>query len=218
MPPRLRALTVRARPEAWVAAGFELRSGSTQVGQVEITVQAEGARRGVREWCFETDAAVTDPTEPIDGIPTRWVPRRGAPPPAVEHPNGATLLDHVVVLSPHLKRTTEAITAVGLDVRRVREVPTGYPLPSRQVFFRSGESVIELIGPVEPDPARLDRPARLWGLAFTVDDLDALADRLGDHLGRPKEAVQPGRRIATVREEAGLGAAVAFMTPGPAAS
>jgi hypothetical protein len=46
-----------------------------------------------------------------------------------------------------------------------------------------------------------------------VDDLEAAAERLGDRLGRVKDAVQPGRRIATVRREAGLGVPLALMTP-----
>jgi hypothetical protein len=57
-------------------------------------------------------------------------------------------------------------------------------------------------------------PARLWGLAFGVDDLDRTARSLGDMLGTPRNAVQPGRRIATLRAEAGLGPAIAFMSRG----
>ncbi len=56
-------------------------------------------------------------------------------------------------------------------------------------------------------------PARLWGVTAVVEDLDALAARLGDRLGAPGDAVQPGRRIATLRREAGLGVPLAFMTP-----
>jgi hypothetical protein len=48
-----------------------------------------------------------------------------------------------------------------------------------------------------------------------VKELDALASRLGDRLGSIRDAVQPGRRIATLRESAGLGQAVAFMSPEP---
>jgi hypothetical protein len=57
-------------------------------------------------------------------------------------------------------------------------------------------------------------PARFYGIAFTVDDLDATAALLGDRLGRVKDAVQPGRRIATLRREAGAGIPLAFMSPG----
>ena len=60
-----------------------------------------------------------------------------------------------------------------------------------------------------------DGPARLWGISFLVEDLDATAAFLGDRVGEPRDAVQPGRRIATLRREAGLGPAIAFMTPGP---
>jgi hypothetical protein len=48
-----------------------------------------------------------------------------------------------------------------------------------------------------------------------VADLDATAALLGDLLGAPKVAVQPGRRIATVRADAGLGVPVAFMSGEP---
>jgi hypothetical protein len=46
-----------------------------------------------------------------------------------------------------------------------------------------------------------------------VDDLDAAHELLGDdRISAPKDAVQPGRRIATVRAEVGLGLPVALMT------
>ena len=58
-----------------------------------------------------------------------------------------------------------------------------------------------------------DGPARLWGLAFLVEDLEQTASALGELLGTRRDAVQPGRKIATLRPEAGLGPAIAFMTP-----
>jgi hypothetical protein len=84
-----------------------------------------------------------------------------------------------------------------------------------QTFFKLREVVLELIGPAVPD--ELDTPAHFYGLAFTVEDLDATAAFLGDKLGRVKDAVQPGRQIATLRKEASAGLAVAFMSPGRAA-
>jgi hypothetical protein len=122
------------------------------------------------------------------------------------------VLDHVVVVTPRLDRSTAAFEARGLDVRRVR--PTDqYGAPFRQVFFRGGETVVEMIGPDEP-PADDERPAHFYGLAFTVSDLDAAATFLGDGLGRVKDAVQPGRRIATLRhEQYDISVPIALMTP-----
>ena len=85
----------------------------------------------------------------------------------------------------------------------------------RQAFFRIGEPILEVVeAPEGTSVARdLDGPARLWGLAFRVEDLDRTAATLGNLVGTPRDAVQPGRRIATLRPEAGLGPAIAFMTP-----
>jgi hypothetical protein len=60
-------------------------------------------------------------------------------------------------------------------------------------------------------------PARLWGISFLVEDLATPAAALGENLGEPRDAVQPGRRIATIASAAGLGPAIAFMTPGTGA-
>jgi hypothetical protein len=46
---------------------------------------------------------------------------------------------------------------------------------------------------------------------------DATVERLGTPMGAPKDAVQPGRRIATLHDrELGLSVALAFMSPDPA--
>jgi hypothetical protein len=52
-------------------------------------------------------------------------------------------------------------------------------------------------------------------LAFTVAELDATARFLGERMRPPKEAVQPGRRIATLDRSAGSTVAMAFMSPDP---
>ena len=58
-----------------------------------------------------------------------------------------------------------------------------------------------------------DGPAGFVGLAYTVADLDALPARYGEGLGRVKDAVQPGRRIATLRHRAfDMSVATAFMS------
>ena len=110
------------------------------------------------------------------------------------------------------------VRGAGFELRREREGPT--PGGSqRQSFFRMGEVILEVIQAppgtrIADDP---EGPARLWGISFLVEGLEQAAASLGDLLGEPRAAVQPGRRIATVRKEAGLGPAIAFMTPGPGA-
>lgn len=80
----------------------------------------------------------------------------------------------------------------------------------RQSFFVVGDALLELVGPAAPEG---DGPAAFWGLVAAVADLDAACAALGDLIAPPRDAVQPGRRIAVVRREAGLGTALALMTP-----
>jgi hypothetical protein len=54
----------------------------------------------------------------------------------------------------------------------------------------------------------------VWGVVFVVEDLDATVAWLGpDVVSTPRDAVQSGRRIASIRREVGLGLPVALMTP-----
>jgi hypothetical protein len=207
--PTLVALTLHDDPDAWRSIGFDVDAGGTAtVGAVRLHLSPPPpeARAAVVSWAFDgLDAATTD----VDGIAT--TAGDPTPAPAPTHPNGATSLDHVVVTSPDLERTTGALERAGLRARRERTTES-YGQPMQQVFFRPGEAIVELVGP--PEPSGTGR-ARFFGLAFTVADLDAVAALLGDRLGHAKDAVQPGRRIATVRSAAGLGVPVAFMSPEP---
>jgi hypothetical protein len=122
------------------------------------------------------------------------------------------------MLSPDLDTTVRELEEQSFELRRVREGPTPGG-STRQAFFRAGEPILEVVQAPEGTSVARDPggPARLWGLAFVVEDIDATARTLGDLCGEPRDAVQPGRRIATLRKQAGLGPAIAFMTPGRAA-
>ena len=121
------------------------------------------------------------------------MPGDAAPAAAASHPNGATAVDHVVALTGSLARTVAALAAAGLDLRRTTET---------MAFLRLGPTILEVV-------ERGGDPPRLWGLVVVVPELEGL----GPLVGAPKDAVQPGRRIATVSPEAGLGTALALMTP-----
>ena len=200
--PVLEALTVADPPEAWRVAGFAVAGRACQVGAVRLQLGAEGG--GVTTWSFSGIGGGGD----IDGLPTAELPTEPAA--TASHPNGALSLDHLVVTSHDVERTVAAMVARGLEPRR-RWVSDG----RCYTFFRVGEAILELIGPEKPDGNT--RPARFYGLAFTVADIDATAVLLGGRLGRVKDALQPGRRIATLRPDAGLSTAVAFMSAGPGA-
>ena len=131
---------------------------------------------------------------------------QGSGPP---HPNGSSTVDHIVAASPDLPRTIEAFARLGVEDRRTRDSDQ-HGAPMRQVFFRLGRPILELIGPPEPSG---EGPASFWGLALTVDDLDAAKVLLGDRLSEPKDAVQPGRRIATLHHgQLGMTVPIAFMS------
>jgi hypothetical protein len=126
-------------------------------------------------------------------------------------------IDHVVLATPDTARTFETLEVAGFALRRVRDA--GAPgRPLRQGFFLFADLVLEVVGPPEPVPGTAADPARLWGVTFVAGDLDAARAAFGpDRLTAPRDAVQPGRRIAVADRAAGLGVRVALMTPRPGA-
>lgn len=202
-------LIVADAPDAWRACGFALDGDVCVVGGVRIRLAGSDAGRGLTGWSLRD----VDATE-LDGLPTTSSDR---PPPKEPptHPNGITWLDHVVVITPVLDRTVAALHGAGLDLRRIREEPTPAGAP-RQAFFRLGATILEVVQ--EPGEAIErgggdGRPAFFWGLAFVAPDLDATVASLGDRVSEARPAVQPGRRIATLRRSAGLAVPVALITP-----
>jgi hypothetical protein len=203
-------LFVGDEPAAWAAAGFTVDDdGTCRIGTVRIELAGREAGKGMRRWSLRD----VDPLEEIDGIRTL----AGDEPPAdgAVHPNGVQRIDHVVLASGDGERTAAAITkATGLEVLRLRESGT-YGAPMQQRFFRLGEVLLELISPAEA----IEAPTRFYGLALDVDDIDALPGHYGEHVGAIKDAVQPGRRIATLRhKDLDLSVAIAFMSPGAASA
>lgn len=210
--PTIDEITIADPPAAWRDAGFDVEGDSFEIGSVVVRLAGPDAGRAIVA-CTMRDIV----TEGPDGLP---VSSSTAPPRDAReciHPNGVRSIDHLVAFSPSLERTVPALEQAGLDLRRIREEPTPAGAP-RQAFFRLAEVILEVVElpPRSHEERNPDAPARFWGLAFAVDDLDRCAAYLGERLGEPRDAVQPGRRIATLRREAGLSPGIAFMTPAPA--
>jgi hypothetical protein len=209
------SLTVADPPAAWSALGFEVQGDTCVVGDLRIRLAGPEAGKGLTAWALRgIDGAGSDR---LDGLATVHSDRElpGEPP---AHANGVTALDHVVAITPALERTVAALQKAGLDLRRIREEPTPAGAP-RQAFFRLGATILEVVQEPAEASARhgVDRPAFFWGLALVAPDLDATVAWLGDRVGEARPAVQPGRRIATLRRAAGLSVPVALMSPPPSA-
>lgn len=202
----LTALVVADPPESWREAGFAVDDdGTCRVGAVRIRLVGRERGKGIVGWEL---AGVASDTAELDGIATSASTDAPAEPAA--HPNGVTHLDHVVLLSPDLTRSVAALESVGLDVRRERDGAID-GASVRQVFFRLGEVILEVVG--SPDAAN-EGPSSLWGLTHVVTDIAATASRLGERTGPVKDAVQPGRRITTLRHrDLGMSVRTALISP-----
>jgi len=203
-------LTVADEPAAWEALGFAVEGETCVVGDVRVHLAGPHAGERLAGWSLRDVEGLE-----LDGLPTA---RSERPPPAAapEHPNGLVAVDHVVAMTPALDRTLTALKRAGLDLRRIREQPTPAGAP-RQAFFRLGATILEV---VQEPPEAIERAggghaAFFWGLALLAPDLDATVASLGEHAGEPRDAVQPGRRIATLRRSAGLALPVALISPRP---
>jgi len=197
-------------PEAWAAAGYAVDDdGTCRIGHVRVRLVGRDGGKRILGWSLHDAPPARLADGVLDGIPTTASDAEPCEP--AEHPNGAQHIDHVVLLSPNLERTIEALAGLGVVPRGERRTDT-YGAPMRQVFFRLGEVILELVGGEEPgegDPG-------FFGIAVTVADLDATAALVAPHIGEIKDAVQEGRRIATLRHrEFGMSVATAFMSPEP---
>lgn len=206
MPVTIAELLVADPPAAWRVAGFAVDDdGVCRVGSVRVRLLGDAAGTGVVGWSLR---GVPGETTDLDGVPTT-----ASDVPVVEpaaHPNGATHIDHVVLLAPDLARAVAALGGIGLEPRRERDGELGGS-PVRQVFYRLGEVILEVVG--APGVAG-EGPSTIWGLTHTVADIDAAAALLGERTSPVKDAVQPGRRITTLRtRELGISVRTALISP-----
>jgi hypothetical protein len=211
--PTIDELLIDGDHGSWAELGFTIADGCCDLGGVRLRFLSGGTSsgQGLLGWTLR-DLVSTE----LDGLPTtasEQLPRA----PALAHPNGVIAIDHVVAFSPSLDRSVRALQDAGLDLRRIREQPTPAGSP-RQAFFRLGAEILEVVQ-MSPEAMQgidgQEEPARFWGLAVRVADLDRMAESLGAHVSPIRPAVQPGRRIATLRRSAVLTVPLALMSEPP---
>ena len=198
--PELAELVIADPPERWQALGFEVDAvGHLDIGGVRIRLGGEGS--GITAWSLMRVNAMGS----IDGLSSP-VPRVLYPPPFKTHPNGATGVDHVVIHSSSLERTTAAFARAGVELGRTKAGEHG-----RTAARRLGPAMLEVV----ERPELGVEETRFAGLAIVVISLEQLAERLGERLEPIRPASVPGRQIATLRADGSLSVALSFMTPEP---
>ncbi|MGW3539281.1 VOC family protein [Nocardia niigatensis] len=193
--PNLTRLGLPGDEQSWAALGFTVDGGRIRIGRIACTL-------GAPAWGFDEIHAAPESL----GIPylESTAPESDS---TVRHPNGVTIVDHVVYWVPDLDDAVTELTAVlGIPPRR-RFFPRG-PEGPEMAFYRVGEPFIEAVSS--------GRAASLTGVAFLCPDLDATVAAVraaGGPIGDPKPAVQGGR-IASVWH-GHLDWGIAFMEPKP---
>lgn len=200
-------LEVADDPELWRSVGFTVDDDNRCIiGGVEHRLHGPDAGRGVIGWAV---TGIDPDTTEIDGVATEVVEHHETPPTPL-HANGVFRIDHLVIHTTDTPRTAAALAAVGLGRRGARTTNSAGDEVD-MTFFWCGDVLLEIAGPRTPkaEPA----PARLSGIAYSTDDLEATVALLGDRSTTPVDAVQPGRRIAALTKDAGSSVPMAFMTP-----
>jgi hypothetical protein len=201
---RISELVVGGGAQNWALIGiaFDL-DHCAALGDVVLRLDTSQAP-GLHSWVlFGADVSVSN----IDGVTTAHEVDQALKnvSPQSDFDLGVIGVDHVVINTPDLMRTSDALTAAtGAPLKRVRDAGNNV----QQGFHRLGSVVVEIVSA----PTMLSGPASLWGFVLNVKDIYAVANHVGpDVLSIPKPAVQVGKLIATFRSSLGLGVPVALM-------
>jgi len=202
---RICELVIGGSRANWAQVGINFsHAGVFAIGEIMLRMD-EALPPGMHSWALSNiDSTIVS----IDGIPTSGNVANDRI--AHNDAEGFVLtplgIDHVVVNTPDLERTSLALhEATGAELKRIRDAGNGV----RQGFHRLGDVIIEIVSAPSMPPGN----ASLWGFVLNVADVHEVAAYLGpDVLSPPKPAVQKNRLIATFRGAVGLGVPVALMS------
>ena len=117
-------LRIADDPTLWESLGFAVSDGTCTIGGVELELAGSSAGSGIVGWTLEGDwPAEMDGIATLSGAAASATPSTASRP--ASHPNHVTSIDHLVVSTPDLDRTIEALLAAGLELRRIREIGKG---------------------------------------------------------------------------------------------
>ncbi len=194
------------------ALGLEVQDAADGAGDDELT-------GGRREW---RNAMV--PVKASHGVRVFFIEHRSgedalpAAPIAGDATSGAHVkrMDHAVVLSADME-TSKHFWGHALGVRLALD-RTFPDRNTRILFFRLNDITIEISGGAQQTEEGMNKPDRLWGLAWGVDDLDAMCARLsaaGVEVSEPRRGIKPGTRVASVKGDRAHGVATLLIEHSP---
>mmetsp|Transcript_19830 Transcript_19830/g.35263 ORF Transcript_19830/g.35263 Transcript_19830/m.35263 type:complete len:240 (+) Transcript_19830:48-767(+) len=238
MSPRLRSLVCADTSGAWSKAGFSLgcdgASNMLSIGALRIVLSgasqpsaASKAAFGFTSWVWEgLGEEYGAGKKEIGGVPTEVVEPTAAPK-RVEHRNGLTGVDHVVLRTRNLEGVRASLEEAGISRRAERS--DLYPGITQEFYRPFNEMTIEVVGPTPgTEPSEIggflgnftEGPETfLWGITFVTEDMEKTKAFFGEKMSKVKPAAQPGRLIGTIRgKKVGLSPAIAVLTPYKSAS
>lgn len=202
---RISELVIGGSRANWAQVGISFsHEGVFAIGELVLRID-ESLPPGLHSWVLSN---IGTTVSSIDGIPTTAASAnfQTAEIESDEFALRPLGIDHVVVNTPDLERTSRALhEATGAELKRIRDAGNGM----RQGFHRLGDVIVEIVSA----PSISAGSASLWGFVVNVADVNEIAAYLGpDVLSPPKPAVQKNRLIATFRGAVGLGVPVALMS------
>lgn len=187
----LQRIVIGDDPGSWRSAGFSVLDNEMVFGKTVVELAGTANGRGVLGWAIE---GVTSNIESITSIAPSGTTLAVEQRTGLDNTNAVFAIDHVVIETGDLDRTVAAFTEVGMKERRQGQMTT--PLGERrQSFLWAGRVIIEIVAPVTADP---NVAMRVWGLALVSANLATTSHVLAENMSEPRDAVQPGRKIATI--------------------
>ncbi|MDG1844838.1 MAG: hypothetical protein P8J01_00425 [Acidimicrobiales bacterium] len=210
---QLLQLTICGEAAAWKSVGFnviDIGNGNSicSVGGVKIYFENDTLNKGIWRIGTKRISGVIDSLKFDDLSVERSFSDNHSV--LSDHPNGITGIDHLVVTTPNCNRTTKAFEETGMAVRKVRTFGK-IGSETRQTFFWLGNVILELVGSNTKED---EGPPSIWGIAFVSKNIEETVNFLGDTCTPLKPAIQPGRRITTIKtQEFDIYNALAVMSP-----
>ena len=195
-------------PSHWERIGFEVvtdnSAKSIQIGKTKLCFKEIDGAEGIASVHVE---GVTANIDSLNFKPrTLYSTNIEAP----FHPNRIERIDHLVVTTPDSDKTTKALIEAGIALSGIRTFGS-HPNQTRQSFFWLGDVILELVGPHKV--TKTGSPL-FWGLALVSSDINETVQQIGDLCTPLKDAVQPGRKITTVKtRDLSIGVPIAIMSP-----